>query len=79
VVYSKLGKLDKAIADFDQAIELWPGFADAYYNRGIIYFELGRYDEALRDFNQAEYLFSDEQDKLKAEKFIQEIKTKKSE
>jgi len=77
--YSKLGEFNKAIADFNQAIELWPGFADAYYNRGAIYFELGRYDEALRDLNQAKYLFSNEQDKLKAEKFIQEIKAKESE
>ena len=77
--YSKLREFDKAIADFNQAIELWPGFAEAYYNRGVSYFKLGRYDEALRDFRQAKYLFSNEQDKLKAERLIQEIKTKKSE
>jgi len=77
--YNKLGKFDKAIADFNRAVELWIGFAEAYYNRGAIYFELGRYDEALRNFGQAKYLFSDEQDKLKAGKFIEKIKVKKSE
>ncbi len=80
--YKELGNLDKAIGDFSQAIEVWVGFADAYYNRGIAYFEQEKYDQALKDFQKARYLFSDDQDKLKCEKRIEEIekiKVKKSE
>lgn len=80
--YKELGNLDKAIGDFSQAIEVWLGFADAYYNRGIAYFEQEKYDQALKNFQQAWYLFSDDQDKLKCEKCIEEIekiKVKKSE
>lgn len=80
--YRELGNLDKAIYDFGRAIELWIGFADAYYNRGTAYFEQEKYDQALKDFQQAWYLFSDDQDKLKCEKRIEEIekmKAKKSE
>jgi len=77
--YRKLGNLDKAIYNFSRAIELWIGFADAYYNRGIIYFEQEKYDQALKDFQQAKYFFPNDKDKLRCEKFIQEIKAKESE
>jgi hypothetical protein len=30
------GQLDKALADFDRAIELNPKFTEAIYNRGLI-------------------------------------------
>ena len=43
------GDYDRAIADFDQAIQLKPDYADAYYNRGIAYHDKGDYDRAIAD------------------------------
>ena len=43
---------DKAIADYDKAIELKPEYAGAYYNRGI-YFEMkGDFSNALDNFSK---------------------------
>ena len=36
-VYVLKGDLDKAIADYDQAIKLDPAFAEAYFNRALVY------------------------------------------
>jgi lipoprotein NlpI len=47
------GDLDKAIDDFDQAIELDPQNADAYYNRGRIKNQLKEWDEAVADFTRS--------------------------
>jgi len=44
---------DRAIADYDQVINLDPSFADAYYNRGIVLFHKGADDRALADFDKA--------------------------
>ena len=30
------GKLPEAFDDYSKAIELWPSFAEAYYNRGLV-------------------------------------------
>ena len=40
-----------AIADFTQAIQLNPRYADAYNNRGNAYRHVKNYDAALADFN----------------------------
>jgi tetratricopeptide (TPR) repeat protein len=45
--------IDKAIADYDQAIKINPDFADAYINRGAAYADKGEYDRTIADFNQA--------------------------
>jgi tetratricopeptide (TPR) repeat protein len=42
---------DRALADFNKAIELDPKFGFAYYNRGKIYFQNGQFDLALKDYN----------------------------
>ncbi len=44
---------DLAIADYDQAIGLNPGYADAYNNRGNAYNDKGEYDRAIEDYDQA--------------------------
>ncbi|MBU2651660.1 MAG: tetratricopeptide repeat protein [Bacteroidetes bacterium] len=42
-----------ALESFSKAIELHPGFAEAYNDRGILKGMAGKYQEALNDFNQA--------------------------
>jgi len=45
---------EKALADYERALELKPNYAEAYYNRGNIFFtHLQDYDRALHNFNQA--------------------------
>ena len=44
--------LEKAIAEFDQAIELNPAYADAFYYRGQSYVILNEYDHAIADFSR---------------------------
>ena len=51
--YYNLGEYEKAIADFTQAINMNPDFAEAYQSRGIAYQASGDYQKADRDFNQA--------------------------
>jgi len=53
IALQKLGRLDEALGDFDQAIALEPDYAEAYNNRGDAFRELGRLDEALAGFDQA--------------------------
>ncbi len=43
----------EAIAEYSQAIELFPLFYEAMDNRAFTYMELGRNREALRDFEQS--------------------------
>lgn len=42
---------DKAIADYDAAVRLDPGYANAYYNRGIAYASSGRPVQAIADYD----------------------------
>ncbi len=51
--YQKKGDLDRAIADFDKAIEFDPKLTPAYENRGFARNEKGEYDRAITDFNKA--------------------------
>lgn len=51
--YYEKGDYDRAIADYDSAIFLDPGDADAYLNRGIAYSQKGDHDRAIADFNNA--------------------------
>jgi serine/threonine protein kinase len=47
------GKLDLALADYNQAIQLAPNDATAYNNRGGIYIQQGKVNLGLTDFNKA--------------------------
>jgi tetratricopeptide (TPR) repeat protein len=51
--YGKLGNYAQAIEDSDRAIEIRPGYADAYKNRAVAYGELGNYRQAISDYDKA--------------------------
>ncbi len=46
------GEYDKAIADYNKAIELKPEYVSAYYNRGNSWHTKGEYDKAIADYNK---------------------------
>ena len=47
------GQYSQAIVDFAKAIELEPGFADAYFGRALTYLVQPRYDRAIEDCTMA--------------------------
>ncbi len=47
------GEVDRAIADYDRAIELKPDLAEAYNNRGNAYWNKGEVDRAIADYDRA--------------------------
>ncbi len=51
--YKKMGNIAAAIADYTQAIELDPAYAEAYNNRGNIYMQKRLFDKALADYSNA--------------------------
>lgn len=51
--YSDLDIRDKAMADFEKAIQLDPDNAYAYYNRGIEYTDREAHDLAIKDYDRA--------------------------
>jgi len=53
ISYVKLGKHEKAIDDFNNAIKIDPEYEEAYNNRGISYAELGKHENAIEDFTKA--------------------------
>lgn len=53
LAYLILNKCDKAIDDFDQALELNPSKANYYYNRGNSHRKLGNLEDAKKDFTKA--------------------------
>ncbi len=48
-----LGNVEKALADFDRAIELGYRKAHAYTSRGLFHAEMGNYELAIADYNEA--------------------------
>jgi tetratricopeptide (TPR) repeat protein len=53
MAYDDLGDGDKAMADFNQAIQLNAAYADAYNNRGEIYRKKNQFPQALSDYKLA--------------------------
>jgi tetratricopeptide (TPR) repeat protein len=51
--FNRKGSFDKAISDFNRALELRPGFADALLERGNIWLQRRDYDHVLADFDRA--------------------------
>lgn len=52
-----MGEHASAIEDYDVALELSPGFAEACYNRGISYYYPGDNEKAVSDGEKAVELF----------------------
>ena len=50
--YNALGQDQRAIQDYDQAIQLDPQNTPAYYNRGLAYQSLGEDEKAISDFRK---------------------------
>ncbi len=44
---------DRAFAGFNEAIQIYPWFAVAFNDRGVVWLERGENDQALADFNEA--------------------------
>ena len=53
VSYQEKGQWDKAIAEYNKAIELNPEYSKAYNNRGLAYADKGQYDQAISDYTKA--------------------------
>jgi tetratricopeptide (TPR) repeat protein len=53
VAYKAKGDLDRAIADYTEAIRRDPNYAAAYNSRGIAYKAKGDVDKAIADYDQA--------------------------
>ncbi|MDB9358738.1 tetratricopeptide repeat protein, partial [Nodularia spumigena CS-588/02] len=51
--YSEQKKWELALADYNQAIQINPEYADAYYNRGNLYYEHKKWELALADYTKA--------------------------
>lgn len=60
--YLVMGKLDKALADFNRALELNPKHANAFYNRSIVYERQGKRDLAIADVERFVKLKPDDPD-----------------
>ena len=54
-----LGRSDEAIVEFNRAIELKPGYADAYCSRSTAHLSLGEFERAVMDNDRAIELESD--------------------
>ena len=51
--YYRLNQYEKAIEDFNMAIEFNPKYAKAYRNRGNVHFKLNQYEKAIEDYKKA--------------------------
>lgn len=52
-VYTSLGKIDEALADYTAVIEQDPYYSEYHFDRGNLYRKLGREEEALADYEHA--------------------------
>lgn len=52
-LYLNQGKIDLALADYNQTLEIDPNFALGYYNRGLVYQQQGQRDLAEADYRKA--------------------------
>ncbi len=51
-IYLNMGEYDKAILEYNKALELDPAHTPAYYDRGLAFAQRQQYAEALADFSQ---------------------------
>jgi tetratricopeptide (TPR) repeat protein len=52
-LYMSLKQFEKALLHFDKALELNPGYAEAYYGRGNVYANTHKCTEAIEDYSLA--------------------------
>jgi tetratricopeptide (TPR) repeat protein len=45
--------LDRAVADYDEALRIRPDYAEALVNRAVAWFDKGRFDRAVADCDRA--------------------------
>jgi len=50
--YKDSGDIERALADYNKAIEIDPGYAKAYNNRGNLYKQTGDLQRAITDYNK---------------------------
>jgi len=55
-LYARHGNFEKSIFHFQKAIEIRPGYADAYHNMANIYWRLNQTDIAIKHYEKAEEL-----------------------
>ena len=53
LAWARLGDDERAMADFDRAIDANPNLAEAWYNRGLTWARLGDDERAMADFDRA--------------------------
>ena len=53
LAFKKKGRVDKAIADFSEAIRLKSDFVFAFNNRGNSFYHKGQLDRAIKDYDKA--------------------------
>ena len=53
IAYGQAGKLDKAVEDFNRALQLNPQSYQTYANRGLVYRRMGQNDQAVSDYTRA--------------------------
>lgn len=53
IIHNRNGDLSAALADFNAALAINDGLAEAYLNRGNAYYLSGRYDDALADYEHS--------------------------
>lgn len=53
VEYSREGRDDEAIAEFNKVIALSPSLVDAYYNRALVYYKKGMLDASIADWSRS--------------------------
>ncbi len=53
LAHKKLEMYEKAIADYDKALQIRPGYAEAFNNRAMVWDLTGEYDKAIADYTEA--------------------------
>jgi tetratricopeptide (TPR) repeat protein len=52
LAYAKLGRADKAIEEFKEALRIYPNYEGAHNNLGNAYYNQGRIDEAIVEYEE---------------------------
>ena len=52
LLYYKMGDVERALAQLDQAINTQPVFSSAYFNRGVIHSSIHQYAKAAQDYHR---------------------------